>query len=344
MYITREDRDLLIRELEIELHAKPDGSRKNLIVPVCPYCGKTGGKFGIYIGPETDRKKPFMSHCFSCHHTTKDINQLVEDIGRPDLKIQETADYSDLSPIEIEEEDENEIDDELITVDMPDGWKRCYNNSYLNQRGFTSDDYDVFPVGTTRGLNFKFDDYIVFPIIDNQRTVGYIGRHTWSKDSIDEYNKQARRKGKYEIRRYNNSRDNDFVKLLYNYDAVIEDVTDTVIIVEGVFDAIALTRKLNLYDNQRIAVVATFGKKISDVQAYKLQAKGVRTVVIGYDGDAVEHINKAAAKLNDYFDTYIAYIEDPKADFDSMDFWEIFDTFSLNLKTPIEYKLQTVQI
>ena len=31
-----------------------------------------------------------------------------------------------------------------------------------------------------------------------------------------------------------------------SYDAVIEDETDTVIIVEGVFDAIALTRKLNL--------------------------------------------------------------------------------------------------
>ena len=46
--------------------------------------------------------------------------------------------------------------------------------------------------------------------------------------------------------RYRNSTENDFVKLLYNYDAVKEDETDTVIIVEGVFDAIALTRKLNL--------------------------------------------------------------------------------------------------
>ena len=344
MYINREERDLLIEELTIELHAKPDGSRKNLIVPTCPYCGKQGGKFGIYIGPETEKKKLFMAHCFSCGHTTKDVNQLLDDIGRPDLKLIETASFQ---PLEIPEffklEDGNEIDDELTIVEMPDGWKRCFRNSYLKKRGFVYDDYDYFPVGTTRGLNFKFDDYVVFQIIDNGDIVGYISRHTWSKEDIDKHNRKARLEGKYEIRRYNNSMENDFIKLLYNYDAVIEDKTDTVIIVEGVFDVIALTRKLELYDNERIAVVATFGKKISETQIYKLQSKGVRTVVIGYDGDAVESINTAAKTLNEYFDTYIAYIPDPSADFDSMDFWDIYDVFN-SLKTPIEYKLNTVQL
>ena len=136
--------------------------------------------------------------------------------------------------------------------------------------------------------------------------------------------------------------ENDFVKLLYNYDAVVDGITDTVIIVEGVFDAIALTRKLNLYDNQQIAVVATFGKKISDTQIYKLQSKGVETVVIGYDGDASEAIKKTSTLLNDYFDVYIADIENPSDDFDSMDFWDIFDTFSFRLKTPVEYKLNKI--
>ena len=56
MYINKQDRDFLIKELEIELHAKLDGPRKNLIVPECPYCGKKGGKFGIYVGKETDKK------------------------------------------------------------------------------------------------------------------------------------------------------------------------------------------------------------------------------------------------------------------------------------------------
>ena len=344
MYINKQDKEFLIKELEIELHAKLDGPRKNLIVPVCPYCGKKGGKFGIYVGKETDKKKLFVSHCFSCHHTTKDINQLLDDIGRPDLKLEETASFGPLEIPQFGTVGEDEIDDELVEVEMPEGWKRCYRNAYLKKRGFVCDDYDYFPVGTTRGMNFKYDDYVVFPIIDDGSIVGYVSRHTWSKDEIDSYNTKARRNGKYEIRRYNNSMDNDFVKLLYNYESVIEDETDTVILVEGVFDCISLVRKLDLYDNHRIAVCATFGKKVSDTQIYKLQSKGVRTVVIGYDGDALDAINTAASMLDPFFDTYIAHIEDPTADFDSMDFWDIFDVFTKNLKTPREFKLNYVQL
>lgn len=346
MKISKEDKEFLIRELVNELHAKPDGGNKNLIVPRCPYCGKEGGKFGIYIGRETDKKKLFVSHCFSCHHTVKDVNQLLKDIGREDLVLEETADL-DIKNINknlLFQLEEEEVDDELMAIEMPEGWKRTFRNPYLKDRGFTYDDFEYFPVGTTRGLNFKFDDYVVFPIIDGGDIVGYVSRHIWSKDEIDEYNKKARRAGKYEIRRYNNSTENDFVKLLYNYDAVIEDETDTVIIVEGIFDVIALTRKLNLYDCHEIAVVATFGKKISNTQIYKLQSKGVETVVLGYDGDAWEAINNAASLLNEYFSTFIAYIPNPKDDFDSMDFWDIYDVFSDNLKTPIEYKLSTVQL
>lgn len=344
MTISRDDKEHIIKELQIELKARFDGGRKNLIVPVCPYCGKAGGKYGIYVGPDTNRKQTFVAHCFSCGHTTKTLEQLLRDIGRSDLIPAKTADFTPLKIDTFVSLEEDEIDDELAVVEMPDGWKRCYRNPYLKGRGFTFDDYDYFPVGTTRGLNFKFDDYVLFPIIDNEDIVGYIGRHIWGKEKIDEYNKRAARDHKFQIRRYNNSTENDFVKLLYNYDSVIEDGTDTVILVEGVFDCIALTRKLDLYDNHRIACCATFGKKISSAQIYKLQSKGVRTVVLGYDGDAVASINKAASTLDEYFDVYIAYIEDPDADFDSMDFWDIYDAFTMNLMTPREYKLNIVQL
>lgn len=342
MFIDRETKEYLIKELEFELHAKLDGGRKNLIVPTCPYCGKQGGKFGIFVGAETEKKKLFMSHCFSCGHTTKDINQLLDDIGRPDLKVEETASFNPLEVPEFFGVEEDEIDDELEEVEMPEGYKRCYKNRYLKSRGFEFEDYDYFPVGTTRGLNFKFDDYVIFPIIDNGKVVGYVSRHIWSKADIDEYNNRAKRNGKYQIRRYNNSLENDFIKLLYNYDTVIEDETDTVIIVEGIFDVISLTRKLDLYENNRVSVVATFGKKISDTQIYKLQSKGVRTVVIGYDSDAMEAINKAANQLNEYFDVYIAKIDSDGKDWDEMPYEDIYQTFSYNLCTPVEYKLQTI--
>lgn len=347
MILSKDEKDTLIHELEIELHAKLDGSRKNLIVPVCPYCGKDGGKFGIYVGKETENKKPFMAHCFKCGHSTRTLEQLLTDIGRTDLIIADTFDFDNNDKIDdfsfLDEEDD-EIDDALSVVDMPDGYKRTYFNKYLKKRGFTEDDYDKFPVGTTRGMNFKFDDYVVFPIIDEGDIVGYVSRHTASKEDIDEHNRKARHNGNYQIMRYRNSTENDFVKLLYNYDSVVQDETDTVVIVEGVFDVIALTRKLNLYDINCIAVVATFGKKISDIQIYKLQSKGVETIVIGYDGDASESIKRTAEKLNEYFDVYVADIDDPTQDFDSMDFWQIYDTFAFNLKSVTEYNLNKIQL
>lgn len=347
MELSKEEKKYFIQELSIELHAKPDGSGKNLIAPVCPYCGDERSKFGIYIGHETERKKPFMAHCFKCGHSTLTLDQLLTDIGRPDLILTDTFDLNgdkSINNFSFLEEDDNEINDSLCVVEMPEYYKRTHFNRYLKKRGFTEEDYDFFPVGTTRNMNFKFDDYVIFPIIDNRDIVGYVSRHVWDKAEIDEYNRKARHNNKYQIMRYRNSTENDFIKLLYNYDAIIEGETDTVILVEGVFDAIALTRKLNLYDNPHVAVVATFGKKISDTQIYKLQSKDVQTVVIGYDGDASEAIKKTGDQLNEYFDVYVADIEDSSQDFDSMDFWEIYDTFAFGLKTLTEYKLNKIQL
>ena len=58
MELSKEEKEYIIQELSIELHAKPDGSGKNLIVPQCPYCGHEGGKYGIYIG----KGKSFLWH------------------------------------------------------------------------------------------------------------------------------------------------------------------------------------------------------------------------------------------------------------------------------------------
>lgn len=344
MALSKGEKDFLIREISRELDAKPDGAGKNLISK-CPFCGKDK-KFGVYIGKETARKQLFMAHCFSCMRSTYTLEQLLESIGRTDLFITPTTDpeaHLDetlLFPLSNEEE---EIDDTLGIVALPDFYQRCFTNNYLQARGFTYDDFDYFPVGTTRKLNFKYDSYVIFPIIDDGDIVGHVARHTSTKEEIDRHNLLVRRKGGYRIMRFRNSTENDFVKLLYNYDSVIEDETDTVILVEGIFDVIALTRKLELYDNKHITVVATFGKKISRAQIYKLQSKGVRTIVLGYDGDAVDAIKKAAHEMNSYFDVFIADIEDPSKDWEDLSFEEIYHIFSERLKTPIQYKLTKLQ-
>lgn len=341
--MNKQETDFLIEEITRHLGAKRDGGNKNLIAR-CPYCGKEG-KYGIYIGKETLHKKPFMAHCFSCGRSTLTLDKLLEEIGRADLMITPTADLSApldenlLFPLDNEEE----VDDALGIVELPDFYRQVYTHPYLKHRGFVYDDFDYFPVGVTAGLNRKYDDYVIFPVVDSGDVVGYVARHTWSKEQIDNYNRKAKRNGEYQIRRFNNSTQNDFVKLLYNYDAVIEDETDTVILVEGIFDVVALTRKLELYDNHHFAAVATFGKKISQVQIYKLQAKGVRTVVLGFDGDAVSAIKQTATELSGYFEVFIADIADPTKDWQDLTYMEIFEIFSQHLKTPLEYKLSKLQ-
>ena len=341
--LSPKDTEFLIRELTEELDAKADGAGKNLIAR-CPRCGKEG-KYGVYVGKETQRKKPFMSHCFSCGCSTYTLEALLDLLGRQDLMVAPTADLGArldtnlLFPLEEGEE----IDDTLDVVGLPEFYRRCFTHPYLKARGFTFDDYEYFQVGTTRGLNFRYDDYVVFPVIDRGDVVGYVSRHTRSKEEIDRHNSRARRKGGYRILRFRNSTGNDFVKLLYNYDAVKEGVTDTVIITEGIFDVVALTRKLEIYDNEHVAAVATFGKKISRTQIYKLQSKGVRTVILGYDGDAVEAIKKTAGELNAYFRVLIADIPDAGKDWEDLGDEEIYGIFSCRLRTPAEYRLLKVQ-
>lgn len=104
------------------------------------------------------------------------------------------------------------------------------------------------------------------------------------------------------------------MKMLYNYDAVHEGSTETVILCEGIFDVVALTRKLDFYDSERVSAVATFGKKISQVQIYKLQTKGVHNVVVGYDGNAVDATKKTAEELSRYFEVLVTNIPDPTKD------------------------------
>ncbi len=343
MGLSRSETDYLVAEIGRELGARPDGGGKNLVAR-CPFCGKEG-KYGIYIGRETEKRKPFMSHCFSCGASTKTLEKLLEAIGRMDLMVTPTTDPAAaldtnlLFPLETEEE----IDDSLDVVGLPDFYKRCFLHPYLKERGFTADDYEYFPAGTTGKLNRRFTDYVVFPVIDRGDVVGYVARHTWSKEQIDIHNRKAKANGEYRILRFRNSTQNDFIRLLYNYDAVIEEQTDTVVLVEGIFDVVSLTRKLDLYDNRHIAAVATFGKKISRTQIYRLQSKGVETIVIGYDPDAVEAINKTASQLTPFFNVLVADIPHASKDWDDMTPQEIYQIFAYRLRTPVEYKINKIQ-
>ncbi len=236
-----------------------------------------------------------------------------------------------------------EIDDGLGIVELPEFWRRTFLHPYLKGRGFTADDYEFFPVGTTRGLNFRYDDYVIFPVIDSGDTVGYVARHLWPKAEIDAYNRRAKFTGDYAIRRFRNSTQNDFVKLLYNYDAVHEDSTETVVLCEGIFDVVALTqaRPIRVGARGRRSHLRKENIAGPDLQAF--QTKGVRNVVVGYDGDAVDATKKTAEELSRYFEVLVADIPDPKKDWEDLSPQEIYDIFAYRLKTPVEYKINKIQ-
>ena len=335
MVLSEETRHMIADELIADLHGRTDGRRANILVSECPVCHKKGYKFGIYIGPDKANKTFGSSHCFKCGVSFKGIEGTLKLLGREDLIPTQTADLGGklLTGISLYDD---ELDDDLEEVEMPDGYKRCYSDKYLKSRGFTERDYEFFECGTNRAMDFRLKDYIIFPIIDNEKKVGYVSRYKYSKEYIDEYNETHRRK----IRRYVNSTENEFGKLLYNYDSIIKYKTEVVILVEGVFDAIALTRKMELYDNERVAVVCTFGKKISQVQAYKLQVKAVPMVVVAYDADATESTGNVAITLDQYFDTYIADLSGCGGkDFDEMSELSIYEVFSKHLKTVREFNI-----
>jgi DNA primase len=287
-----------------------------------------------------------MSHCFSCGYSTKTLDRLLALINREDLRITPVArietglDINALLPPSMDVE----IDDSLSVIPLPQHYRRCFSHEYLKKRGFTFDDYEYFPSGTTGERNPRYNGYVIFPILDEGDTVGYVARHTLSKEEIDSHNRKAKMQGGYRILRFRNSTENDFVKLLYNYDSVITDETETVILCEGIFDVVALTRKLDLYDNRQTAVVATFGKKISHIQAYKLQSKGVKTVTVAYDGDAVEAIKKTATELQPYFRVKIAAIDDPEKDWEDLPEAETRWIFEKKLINPLDYRISKIQL
>lgn len=326
----------IAEELLFELDGKMDGGRKNILVQHCPFCGHSGYKYGIYVGIPTNHKKFGSSNCFHCRSRFRELQDTLEALGLSRLMPSETVDLGSSLTDEINLF-EDEVDDDLVEVSMPKGYKRCFKNPYLKSRGFNVDDYEYFPCGTNRNLDLKFADYVLLEVRDAGRLVGYVGRHIWDKDEIDRYNARHR----YQIRRYNNSTENGFGKLLYNYDAIEAYKTRTVILCEGVFDVIALTRKLELYDNHAIVPVATFGKKVSEVQIYKLQSKGVEQVVLGYDADAKGTTGHIAMQLDNYFDVTIADLDIANGkDWDEMDEMSIYNVFANGLKTVREFNLE----
>lgn len=314
---TKKINDTDLRDLLIN----PKLNRRGQYICDCPFCGK---EQHFYISKETqlfDCKK-----CGEYGSIYKLLKQLDKTylLGGATIEVRETIN-SLRSMLEDElESDEVELK-ELPVIHMPAGWKvSVASTEYLKNRGITSKDCKRYNIGAT-DLYRKYQNYVLIPIYDGGKIRGFLGRYGAKKVPSDRL-------------RYNNSVGTEFSKILFGYDEITENTT-TVILVEGIFDKIAVDKVLHLWDSEEIKCVCTFGKKISPEQSKKLRLKGVTNVILLYDFDAIKDIKRYGLELENYFVTSITYTM--KKDIDECSETEAMDVFA-NLQKPKEFNMDVI--
>lgn len=250
----------------------------------CPFddCGK---QQHFYINKVTQ-----LWHCKKCDRTgnifflLKELDKLYLITGR----IVKANEIQSITSFTLEKQ---ELDLTTPEIKMPVGFKRVWDNEYLeNKRGFIDEDFFWYEVGHT-SVKKKYSDYVLFPVYENSKKVGFVGRYSGKGDKI----------------RYLNSDDTDFSKLLYGIDEIVVGVTKKVILVEGIFDKRKVDKILKLYDFNEIKCLCTFGKKISEFQIAKLKLRGIENVLLLFDYDAIKQIKRIGVVLKKTFNTTITY-------------------------------------
>lgn len=303
------------------IHVKQE-TRSGQYICDCIFCGKEGH---MYINKRTQ-----MFDCKKCG-TFGNIYKLLRFLNKTYLLNGATIENTDTivsvrSMLASESESSEVSVTELPEIKMPVGWRILRNsNPYLLRRGITPELCERYKFGSTNMLR-KYENYILIPIYDCGKIRGYIGRYG-SKQVPD---------GKL---RYNNSIGTQFAQLLFGYDDITEN-TATVILVEGIFDKIAVDKVLKLWDSEEVKCVCTFGKKISVEQIEKLKIKGVSRVILLYDFDAIKDIKRYGIELENHFVTSITYTSSKK-DIDECTAEEALAVFA-NLKRPREFNVDVI--
>ena len=212
---------------------------------------------------------------------------------------------------------QQEEDVYLPNINLPLGYKRLYQDDYMTNRGFTDKDYKYWEVGRTSLGAMK--KYLIFPIEHNGERKAYVGR-----SFIDDLKPK-----------YKNSI-SEFSSLLGGYDKF--DSAKTVILVEGVFDLFNVTRLLNLYEDEDLSVVCTFGAKISKNQISLLSHKKVENVILFFDNDVIKKIKPASFELALYFNTSIMMIEDVGIDAGDCNINQLLSAYE-SRSSPIDFYL-----
>jgi hypothetical protein len=322
-----------------EFHPKLDGRGKNLIID-CPYCGmrecgisvEEGHRFGCY------RK----NKCGEVGNLFTILRYIGKTIGYSAVGIQ-TLDRLEV-PTLSNSSDDNEalnVSIELPTVTPPTGWKRVWDDPYLRERGFF--EYAKHEVGRTMIDSRVKNDYVIFILRFKEEIVGWLGRHVKPKAWIEEQNAIYKAKTGLgnKVKRYSNAPGVDFGKILYGVEECTINTT-TLFLVEGLFDKVAVDRKMDLDSDEQLKCCCTFKCAISDEQLFQIiQLPKVDLIVLLYDPDVIIQINAAAEKLESYgYNVLIAFSKSGK-DPDEMTEIEFAETLN-EARPPSSFRLDFV--
>lgn len=289
-------------------------SRRTEYITTCPFCGK---EKHFYVNLATLR--------FSCKKCWEEggVYKLLSQFDKLYLLEGATIEQREVIP-KIRDLTTAAAEDVKLEAlparKMPVGYKVCLHDAYLERdRGLTPAVMKRYGLGRTH-LMKRYADYILIPVTTDGVITAFQGRYASKKVPPDAL-------------RWRNDTGADFAKMLYGYDD-IQHPGVTVILVEGVFDKIAVDRRLRLDECDDVKCCATFGKKISDYQRAMLQRRGVRSVVLLYDFDAIKEIKKYAFELDKYFSTNIVFTT--KKDIDECNEAETLEVFE-RLQRPRDF-------
>ena len=317
-----------------DLNPQLDSSKRNYIID-CPSCGERECSISV--------DKPYLWGCFRLKRCGDRGNvwKILKILGK-EIKSTPFVDNTetiDLNKLINKNSDEVHIDftvEDTPTVLKPFGWSRVFSNKYLDSRGFKS--YDKCEVGVAT-LDRNYKNYIIFLVRENKEIKGYVGRHIWEKDKIEKYNK----KSKKPIKRYKNSYGTDFSKLLYGYDDIVENDNKPVILVEGIFDKLAVDEKLRLNEERFAYTCGTFKAFISNSQIAKLLVKGVKDIILFYDPDVISIVQRNVVRLVQFFNVKIIIADNDK-DPDEMSQGELIKQFFNNVYEPSKVLNDFIQL
>ncbi len=314
------DKNKIIKELDLRPFGRK-GWLKNINIE-CPECNDSE-KFGISLG-----EKHGAVHCFKCDYSVN-IYKFLHLISRADLISGNESVEFGRKLVFIDEEKENEG---LQTIKPPVGFKRIYFDEYLDDRGFTEYQYELFNVGTSTLPGLK--GYLVFLLYDRGELIAYLARSKrdkeWHKENLRKY-KLGR--GSL-VLRYRNSDDTEFGLILGGIDEITEEVT-TVIAVEGLFDKSNTDRELDLYSNRSMKCVYTFGNKFSEEQIARLKETNVKNVILLYDYNTIQQSKSSSLYLGKHFNVKVGEILED-TDPGEMYKEELLKVFK-NMKSPINF-------